>query len=292
MDAAMGGARRRLALPSFFALAFAISWAAWLPPALAPGSGPDAATRLLGAFGPSLAAAAMTLALLGGAGLRRLLGGLIRWRVAFGWYAFALLQPPLFALAGLGVHVALGGTAPDYRSAAVYSVLPPEAAAAGPLFLALPYFLQQLLFSSPLGEEIGWRGFALPRLQPPLGALGASVVLGLVWGAWHLPLWLADASAGSLAVSFLEIIVQAVLFTWLYYGTGGSLLLCLAYHAALGTTSALAPAVPIGAAVSLVLGVALAALVVRHRPSDWLRRAPPPTFGRGCGHGAGPARPL
>jgi uncharacterized protein len=116
--------------------------------------------------------------------------------------------------------------------------VPPEALGAGPWPLLPLAFLQQLLIGSAMGEEPGWRGYALPRLQARWTALAASIVLGALWGLWHLPRLLADGSpvASSLGWLLLGIIPWAILYTWLYNGTGGSLLLPLLLHAATSTT--------------------------------------------------------
>jgi hypothetical protein len=83
---------------------------------------------------------------------RELLEGLLRWRVHAGWYAFALLGPPILMLVAMAIHVALGGAWPDYPAASRW-----------PLFAI--YFVAVLLVGGPLGEELGWRGYALPRLS-------------------------------------------------------------------------------------------------------------------------------
>jgi uncharacterized protein len=240
-----------------------LSWAAWLPTTVAsrglPGWDlPPELSRPLGAFGPTLAALLVTAVHGGPRGVRALLARLAIWRVGLGWYAFALVWPAAHSLATTGVHVLLGGQSPDFAHPPVLWLypVPPELFAAGPWPLLPFVFVQSLLLSSPMGEEPGWRGFALPRLQARLGPLGASLALGILWGLWHLPLTLTsgDPTAGTFSGWYLlGITGDAVLYTWLFNCTGGSLLLVMLLHAAMSTTGLF-----LGAAEdSAVIGVAL-----------------------------------
>ena len=207
-------------------LAFGITWPLWWTAALAERGVfalpvPPDLLFVLGGVGPSLAAVLLTALGSGRAGVRELLSRALRWRCAPAWYAAALLGP--FALHGvaMGLHVALGGQPPNV--ALLVAALPGVLASLVPVFL---------LFG-PLGEEFGWRGYALPRLQVRFGALVSSVALGLVWATWHLPLFFdptqsyAQLSPPVYAASMIGL---AVLFTWLYNGTGGSLLLVMLAH--------------------------------------------------------------
>ena len=250
-------------LVAFFALAFGLSWAVWLPTTLASRGLvgwelPPELSRTVGAFGPTLAALLVTAANNGWRGLRASLARLAIWRVGLGWYGFALLWPAAHSLATTGVHVLLGAAPPDFAHPPalwLYPV-PRELFAAGPWPLLPFVFVQTLLLSSPMGEEPGWRGFALPRLQARLGALGASLVLGVLWGLWHLPLALTsgDPTAGTFSGWYLlGITGDAVLYTWLFNSTGASLLLVVLLHAAMSTTGLFLAATD----GSEVIGVAL-----------------------------------
>ena len=206
---------KRRSLLAFFVLAFGISWAAWVPVAaasweLVPFRPPFTLAALIGAFGPSLAAIALTVFGEGWFGLRQLLGRLLIWRVGPRWYAFALLYPAAMSLLTTAFYVLFGGVSPDFANPPFleFYPLPFGLAAVGPWPLLPFVFLQYLFFSSPIGEEIGWRGYALPRMQAGWSALQASVVLGLLWGVWHLPLYLTRGhrspgsfSAGSCSAS-------------------------------------------------------------------------------------------
>jgi membrane protease YdiL (CAAX protease family) len=255
-------------LLAFFGLTFAVSWLAWLP-AVAASRGllawgiSSELSRLAGAFGPTVAALLVSVAIGGWDELRHLLARLLVWRVWPGWYAFALLWPAAHSLATTGVQVLLGAPVPDFARPPVLWLYPapPGAFAAGPWALLPLVLLQSLLFSSPLAEEPGWRGFALPRLRVRLGMLGASLVLGFLWAVWHLPLALTvgDPAAGTFSGWFvLGLMGEAVLYTWLFDGARGSLLLALLLHAATNTTG-LFLATTVG---SPAVGVALTWLAV------------------------------
>lgn len=118
--------------------------------------------------------------------------------------------------------------------------LPPSLSNVSPLVFLPFFFFQQMLFGSSMGEEPGWRGYALPRLQPQENRLRASLVLGTLWGLWHLPLWLTRGNSAQetyIGWHFLELLATSVLFTWVYNNTQGSLLLALLFHASIGVTA-------------------------------------------------------
>lgn len=190
---------------AFFVLAIAISWGflAW---ALGPGAFPAPAERLqsVGAglailAGPSLAALLLIAVTEGAAGLRRLGSRLVRWRVRPIWYAVALLTAPVLATL---VSLALSLVSRDYLPAVLTSDA--KAALVG---TALASALMIAVF-----EELGWTGYAAPRLLDRFGVPATGVAIGLLWGAWHFPLFWERASfAGPLGVALLA----ARLFSWL-----------------------------------------------------------------------------
>jgi membrane protease YdiL (CAAX protease family) len=180
------------------------------------------------------------------------------------------------SLAATGAWVAAGGTAPAFASPPVADLYPLPAGV-DPWTLFPLVFVQTLLVGSPMGEEIGWRGYVLPRLQARLPALAASLALGVAWGLWHLPL--VVASGGHLGWFLLGIVADAVLFTWLYNSTDGSLLLALLFHASIAVTglylATSGPAFLAPAAKWLVV----AAVVARYGPATLAdgRRVATPT---------------
>lgn len=217
---------RRHQTATYYLLAFAITWAVWVPRA-AESRGWLSTTIFTEAgrfwtYGP-LVAAVLAAALGGGRrGLHGLAARLGRWRVGARWYGVALVVPALIAFAVAGVHLAMGESW----------------AAARPVIFAdglgwLPVVLIALTLTDGLGEEPGWRGFALPRLLRGRGAAAASVLLGVAWAAWHLPLfWTAGATlqGTSIPLLFLELPAKAILFTWLFGHTRGSALLAVLFH--------------------------------------------------------------
>jgi uncharacterized protein len=189
----------------YFALTYAISWPLWLLSRLAGGT-LGTILLVIGAFGPPLAAAA-TIRYSGGS-LREWLRSIVRWQVPVGFYAYALGLPALIMAVMNAVLVAVGQQ-PDI------SVLVGR----------LPAYIQTLLITAVIfggQEEPGWRGFALPALQQRHSPLVATLILGLGWGVWHIPLY---GPAG-----FVVPLVLAFFYSWLYNRTQ-SVLLCILLHA-------------------------------------------------------------
>lgn len=192
--------------------------------------------------GPALAAILMTGLLEGKAGVSRLLRRVIQWREGVAWYAFILLAIPAFFL--LGVLLMPGALAS-------FQGVTPRFLIAYPINFIVIFF-----FGGPLGEEIGWRGFALPRLQSRYGALKASLLLGVLWTFWHLPDFLTSAQHGgpqaglrpfyaNLPIFLVMVTAIAILFTWIYNHTHGSLFMAILAHASINTLSVVIPLFPI-----------------------------------------------
>ena len=212
---------RRYPLVTFFLLVFGITWIVWVP---------RAAGAQLGIVGqawtwvPAIAAL-LAAALTGGRDAVRDLGvRLVRWRVGWQWYLVVILGPAVFSLMVAGVYVLLGGS---------WSAAGPSALREGPLVL-LPLFLVILALTDGLGEELAWRGFALPRLLSRHNALVASMILGVLWALWHLPLaWTEEVPMYQQPVwlFLVDITAKSVLFTWVFLHTRGSVLLAILLHA-------------------------------------------------------------
>ncbi len=208
-------------LITFFALTYVVAWSLWMPLVVFGDRLPGAlgfVLVLLGSWAPSTAGVLVIAVLHGKQGVRTLLGRLLKGRVGLRWYLAVLVFPLLVPL-GLGVSILLGGATPVV-DATIVSVL--------------VLFAFSIFPGSALGEELGWRGLALPRLQADHSALRASLVIGVLWGFWHLPLWLTGESYPiSLYPAFVvTVIATSVIYTWMYNGTGGSLLIVVLYHAA------------------------------------------------------------
>ena len=200
---------RRHQLTSFFTLTFLLTWTAFLPWYASYAEGIPWFT-----FGP-FAAALVLSALIGGwSAVRSLLAKIVHWRVGIVWYLVALGLPLAIQLASILVNPLFGSPAPAWAN------IPP-------ISEIIPMVLLFAVFSGPLGEEPGWRGFALPRLLSRYPALTASLVLGVFWATWHIPLFLVDDLSFYGAIN---AILAAVVFTWLYQNTGGSVLLPILMH--------------------------------------------------------------
>jgi uncharacterized protein len=214
---------RRHPLAAFLVLTYGLSWALWIPLAIFRDatSGPFTSIALLiGSNVPSAVAIVLTAVGFGRGATRKLLGQLLIWRVGWRWYL--VLLAPTALVVGTITLVALtrGG---------------PTAALAMPMLSAIITVAFMTFPGSAAGEEIGWRGYALPRLQSTRTALTASLVLGPLAGLWHLPLWLRGEPDHRLSVypAFLiQAIALAVIYTWLYNSTKGSLLLAVLFHTA------------------------------------------------------------
>jgi membrane protease YdiL (CAAX protease family) len=212
---------RRHPLTVFFVLAYAVTWAVWIPRALGVQVG---VVGQLWTWIPALAAFAAAALTGGRAAVSDLGRRMLRWRVAWPWYLIVLAAPAAFSLAVSGVYVLLGGSWSTARPPVLTTSLPMAA-----LFLVI------LTLTDGLGEEPGWRGFALPRLLTRSTPLVASLILGVIWAAWHLPLIWTEGSAlfGTPAwLLFLDLPAKAVLFSWVFLRTRGSALLAAMLHGA------------------------------------------------------------
>jgi membrane protease YdiL (CAAX protease family) len=178
-------------------------------------------------FGPLSAAVIVTAITEGGKGIRQLLGRLLIWRVELKYYAFAVLGPiALFMLAVL-VNFVIQGTWPDLYQLGVADYMP---------YLTPLGALGLWIFTYSIGEETGWRGFALPHLQTNRSASSATLILALLWAGWHLPaFFFRDTYTEMGIIGFpifaISVLCTTVVFTWLYNSTAGSLLLVVLFHA-------------------------------------------------------------
>lgn len=216
----------------FVAITFLLSWGVFLPVAF----GLVPVERILplatlSIVGPSVAALVLTWRAGGRSGVRQLLARLIRVRVPLRWYAAALL-PVGLGLIGWWLLRTTAGAGPLGQFGGDLGTLPL------PVIVAL--FLISSIGSGALGEELGWRGYALPRLQAHFDAFGSSLILGTVWAVWHLPLF-AFTDAGS-TISFgwylPRVVAISVLLTWVFNHTRGSVLHAVLLHGAANGTEA------------------------------------------------------
>lgn len=215
----------------FFLLTYALTWACWIPVVAFFTSRPTSLVYgfwLLGTFAPSLVALALTTHKEGVAGTSALLGRIFRWRFAARWYVFAISYIALIKLSVALLHRLATGAWPGFGHE-------------GPLIM-----LVAILLSTPVqaGEEIGWRGYALPRLAQCMGYSRAALLLGMLWACWHLPQFFftaADTYKQSFPIWSLEVVALSVAMVWLYIHTDGSLLMMMLMHSSVNNTKDIVP---------------------------------------------------
>ena len=237
--------RERSNLLLFFLVSF-LAWLIWIPQALhrfgliawAPSL--QSPLNALTVWAPGLAAMFALSRESGSLGVKALFSRLKLWRVGVVWYIVALSLEPVRWLVALGIDRALGREY-ELGRGLLRGVFGPSAAFMIPV---------AVVFTLPnaLGEELGWRGFALPRLQERRGVLVATLGIGLFWGFWHVPAWIAwgdaELSLLSLGLMVVSTIPAAVIFTWLFNRTGGSLWIPIVYHASIANKGYFLPDQP------------------------------------------------
>jgi membrane protease YdiL (CAAX protease family) len=202
---------RRYPTVSFFVLAYAISWSYWIPmlvtgQRVAPGS---STTHFPGLVGPAIAALLVQAALHGTAGLRELWRRMILVSRPSGRFWRYSLSPVGFLIAALAAMLAFSKPLPAVSDFARFSGLPE---------LGLPIVVLLVLVFGGYGEELGWRGFALERLQARFGALGGALLLAVLWAGWHLPTF-------GVIQTYREMTPPMIVFGFLLGLTSGSLVL-------------------------------------------------------------------
>ena len=216
-------------LITFFSLAYGLSWVLGVPATIFP-DWPGVLTFLT-VLGPAVAAIVVAGLVEGEDGVRRLLSPLKKWRVGIQWYLLVLLGPSLMMVSSVYLYHLMSKESGISDSVQVFSMIDSH------FWALLIIFIYQFIII--WGEEIGWRGYALPRLQTRYHPILASVILGILWGLWHLPsFWIEGSVHQRMSVQFfvLASVGYSVLYTWIYNGTGGSLLLICMLHAANNTT--------------------------------------------------------
>jgi membrane protease YdiL (CAAX protease family) len=198
---------------------WAIAWSTWLFGWVMASRYPSDLWYLF-IYGPFLTGAFVTWIADGRPGLRTYFSRMVRWRVGVVWYAVALLLPPAVKLAAAGLNVISGATvSPDFQ-------LPPVTE------IVVAFIFPSFLLIA-LGEEPGFRGFALPRLLIGRSALAASLILGVLHAIWHIPVIVYGSDT---PLVILIVISGAILNTWLFNHTNGSVLLAMLLHASLDVT--------------------------------------------------------
>lgn len=204
----------------------------------------------------------MTWLTLGKEETMRLFQRFFLWRVNWKWWLVALFLSPALQFAGVVLTPKLTGIPADYSHPMIRDMVPLDTPL---LALIVPWLLFEILTN---GEEMGWRGYVLPRLQAKYNALVSSLILGVIWSTWHLPKFLGTGWNTNQSFSWFTLfsLSAAVLYTWLYNNSRGSLLLVVLFHATQNTTGMFLPvqfAVPGGIAqnMEIVLYVVTAVIV-------------------------------
>lgn len=236
----------RRPLVSYFVLAYALAWLLWLPLVLSKGGGlglipfttpPDVSSFLtsliivIGSLGPALAAMIMSVSIGGWTQVKQLLRRMVQVRAGIQWYLVAIFLPLVASL--LPVALLVGGSAVFQR---VFSL---QGAKSLLIYIIVTFIV--MVLGSPIGEEPGWRGFALPRLQQRHGALTGSLILGPLWAFWHLPLFLTvwgalyQSVGGPLGLLLFTLTVMCftIVMTWVFNNTRGSIFLAILFHSAI-----------------------------------------------------------
>ena len=224
-------------LLTFFTLTFAITWTCFIAAGaitranqqgLAGLALLSSVLVLLGVFTPGVVALLLTMRYQGASAVRVLLGRILQWQVRWYWYLFAIAFMPVIKLTTALLYRVTVGQWPRFG---------PE-----PWFLMAAALMVSAWVQS--GEEVGWRGYALPRLASQFGLAPASVILGAIWATWHLPLFFlpgADTYMQSFPLYLAQVIALSAAFAWLYWRTSGSLLLVMLLHAAVNNTKDIVP---------------------------------------------------
>lgn len=232
------------AIIAFFALAYAIAWGSFVIIAIIANQSNLESPQALMAMGEtwqygdaivsaprwfiylltrladfsfSIAGIILIMATAGWGGLHQLWQRLTRWQISWIWYALGLLPLLLFAISVIFAGVLASA---DISISTISTIL----------FSLQSGFLVSLFLRGAFGEEFGLRGFALPRLQETMSPFRASMIIGALWGAWHLPV-LIGRDVLSIVVFVLLALGLSFLFTWIFNGSGGSLIPVLLFHA-------------------------------------------------------------
>jgi membrane protease YdiL (CAAX protease family) len=293
---------RRHPVVSYFVIAFAFSWAIWIPMAVINMRVYQATpwpTHFPAMLGPVVAALVMSAIVGGRMGVKDLLSRMVRWRVAGRWYLAALSPLAFFGIAAIAM-AGSGRGWPDFGELGKFSGLPVVAAPV----------MWMLLLLIAYAEETGWRGFALPEMLKTKGFLTTAVVIGLFWFLWHVPtFFLIDQyrqmGAAILPMFILGMVSGSIFLAWLYRASGGSVFLVAVWHGTYNLVSGTAAAHGLVAAVVTTGVMAWAALIVmielrrwsrvRRNPSgphsESHRDRPLPSAGRSAGWSGGKSQP-
>ena len=224
----------------FMLQAYLISWSITVPLALSSNGildlGIPQSLTILASFGPTISAVILWAQEKGIQNIPRYLWGLFKPRVKPVWILFALLGPGAVGALSVFMGAFIHGIPPDFSWGAELGALP-------------VVFIFVFFFGGPLGEEYGWRGYALPRLLDKYGWVKGNLILGAVWGLWHLPLfWIVGTPQAEIPlIGFMpQIMGTTFIYAWIMQGTGGSIFTTMVFHTAGNAFAAFIPFLPLG----------------------------------------------
>lgn len=235
---------------TYFGVVFALSWALWFAADAISSPALRGFPLYIGVFMPGIAALAFTYRDRGSRGLQELLGRLLKFDVGARWFAFALFFMFAVKLLVAGIIRISSGAWPAFGTE--------------PVPLMFGAAILSTVIGGQVGEELGWRGYALPRMARTMGLGPASLLLGVIWALWHLPLFYilgGDTVGQSFPFYLLQVMAISVAIAWVYMKTNGSLLVTMFFHAAVNNTKDIVPS---------ALGQPGDPWVLRASPVGWL----------------------
>lgn len=270
------GFLKRHSLLSGVILMFALTWPIDLANSgVLPFRVSEAAAIFVG-YGLVSASLLMTGLTLGKHGVVTLLKRFLIWRVSWKWYLVAFLLMPSMQFVSVLLTALVRQSPIDFSDVYAYKIFGPSI---NLVLLIVPFFLFDAIAN---GEEIAWRGYVLPRLQAKHSALVSSLFVGVIWGLWHLPKHLSHWDTTTFVFFMAGITARAVLYTWLYNNTKGSLLLTTLFHASGNTGGILLPIATTAIAgnltasiIQLLLEVAVVVIVTVRAGAARLSRTEP-----------------
>jgi membrane protease YdiL (CAAX protease family) len=263
----------------FFVIAFGWTWLLWLPSVIisvtdnqslmywmhdvdmSPGLGLIAIGGIFSTFGPLVAAFTVTGLTEGREGVRKFWRRFWDVRLPGVWLLVSFLLPLLLIALPRFIVVPLG-----YPLQLFWASQP---------MVLLGWFFNNFTRSGGMSEEFGWRGYALPRLQARWNALVSSIILGVIWAVWHVPLWFLAGSSqqGSSFWPFLtSLVLTSILYTWLFNNAKGSILVAVVFHAVGNTVAQMFPGSTANLFYWLVLGLTVVLVVIVYSPRTLARK--------------------
>ena len=223
--------------------------------------------EVLGGFGPALAAIVVTFVFDGLSGLNELSRRLFIWKFELKWYVIALFLQPLIWLCAIYINTSFGGQHPIFNDYYISKYID-FSNIISPIYLLIILTLAlftQFIFL--LGEEIGWRGFLLPKLLTISNWLISSIIVGIAWAIWHIPLFLISNTTQSnisFSLYFIDLMASTFIFTWIFFHTKGSVLIAGMFHASINFSTGFFPILPqiAGSSSPYIIGIVIKSLIV------------------------------